>query len=269
MLEIRHLSARYQAREPVLRGVELEADEAGVVALLGSNGAGKTSLMRAISGTIGLYAGSVIEGRVRFAGEDITGADPARIAAMGLAQVPEGRRVFTSLSVDENLDAGAYTTRSTAVRERRREEVFDLFPRLSDRRRQPAGTLSGGEQQMLAMGRALMSGPRMLLLDEPSLGLAPQLVDLIARTITDISAGGVPVLLVEQNAAMALRISRRAYVLDLGATVLEGRSEDLASSDEVQRLYLGESSGLVDAAEPDLGTGAASAPTRTLERWSA
>jgi branched-chain amino acid transport system ATP-binding protein len=268
LLEITNLSARYQAREPVLRGLDLEADEAGVVTLLGSNGAGKTSLMRAVSGTIGLYAGSVVEGRVCFAGDDITGADPALIAAMGLAQVPEGRRVFTHLSVDENLDAGAYTTRSNAVRERRREEVFDLFPRLSDRRRQPAGTLSGGEQQMLAMGRALMSGPRMLLLDEPSLGLAPQLVDLVARTVTDISASGVPVLLVEQNAAMALRVSQRAYVLELGATVLEGRSEDLASSDDVQRLYLGESGALVDAGEPDAATDVA-ARTPTLERWSA
>jgi branched-chain amino acid transport system ATP-binding protein len=237
------------------------------VALLGSNGAGKTSLMRVISGTFGLYAGSVIGGSVRFAGENITGADPARVAAMGLAQVPEGRRVFTSLSVDENLEAGAYTTRRAAVRARRRDEVLDLFPPLRDRAEQAAGTLSGGEQQMLAIGRGLMSGPRMLLLDEPSLGLAPQLVNVIARTITEISSNGVPVLLVEQNAAMALRVSQRAYVLDLGATVLEGRSEDLASTDEVQRLYLGDSGGFLDGAEADAATGMGSAPT--LERWSA
>jgi branched-chain amino acid transport system ATP-binding protein len=268
MLEITELSARYQTREPVLRGVSLTADETGVVALLGSNGAGKTSLMRAISGTIGLYAGSVVSGRVRFAGEDITGADPARIAAMGLAQVPEGRHVFTSLNVDENLDAGAYTTRSRSVREQRRTEIFDLFPRLSERRQQPAGTLSGGEQQMLAIGRAMMSGPHMLLLDEPSLGLAPQLVEVIAKTVVDISLRGVPVLLVEQNAAMALRVSQRAYVLELGATVLDGASADLRSNNEVQRLYLGDAAGAGDLVQPDL-TLPEPAPTRTLTRWSA
>ncbi|WP_433464123.1 ABC transporter ATP-binding protein [Spirillospora sp. CA-128828] len=240
MLDIEGLVVRYGAREPVLHGVSLEVAEAGVVALLGANGAGKTSLMRAISGTLPLHGGSVAAGSIRFLGKDIAGDDPAGVVGGGLVQAPEGRHVFGALTVDENLDAGAITVRSREARARTRDQMFGLFPRLAERRRQRAGTLSGGEQQMLAIARALVSQPKLLLLDEPSLGLAPLLVKQIGETVREISRDGVPVLLVEQNAAMALSVANHAYVLELGRVVLSGPADELAHSDEVRRLYLGE-----------------------------
>jgi branched-chain amino acid transport system ATP-binding protein len=244
VLAIEDLVVRYGPREPVLRGVELSVAESGaesgVVALLGANGAGKTTLMRAVSGTIDLHGAMIVTGSIRFLGEELAGANPATVVARGLVQVPEGRRIFGSLTVDENLDAGAITVRSREARARRRAEVFELFPRLAERRRQRAGTLSGGEQQMLAIGRALMARPKLLLLDEPSLGLAPLLVRRIGEAIRQISRDGVPVLLVEQNAAMALSVAHRAYVLELGRVVLDGPADELSRSDRVRRLYLGE-----------------------------
>jgi branched-chain amino acid transport system ATP-binding protein len=240
VLAIEDLVVRYGAREPVLHGIELSVAESGVVALLGANGAGKTTLMRAVSGTLPLHGGAVAAGSVRFLGEQLTAANAATVVARGLVQVPEGRHIFGSLTVDENLDAGAITVRSREARARGRTEVFDLFPRLAERRKQRAGTLSGGEQQMLAIARALMARPKLLLLDEPSLGLAPMLVRRIGEAIGQISREGVPVLLVEQNAAMALSVAHRAYVLELGRVVLDGPADELSRSDRIRRLYLGE-----------------------------
>ncbi|MCA2226407.1 ABC transporter ATP-binding protein [Nonomuraea aurantiaca] len=260
MLDIEGLVVRYGAREPVHHGVSLEVAEAGVVALLGANGAGKTSLMRAVSGTLPLHGGSVTAGSIRFLGQEVAGANPASVVAQGLVQVPEGRHVFGALTVDENLDAGGITVRSREARARTRRQLFEMFPRLAERRKQRAGTLSGGEQQMLAIARALMARPKLLLLDEPSLGLAPMLVKQIGETVRDISREGVPVLLVEQNAAMALSVAHRAYVLELGRVVLSGPADELARSDEVRRLYLGEESG------PRPGE---ARPVPELDRWTA
>jgi branched-chain amino acid transport system ATP-binding protein len=258
MLDIDRLLVTYGAREPVIKEVSLQVGDAGVVALLGSNGAGKTTLMRAISGTLPLYGGAVRGGSVRFLDRAVEKSSPAAIVRSGLVQVPEGRHVFAALSVAENLAAGALPVRSRTEREKSRKHVLELFPRLAERLRQPAGTLSGGEQQMLAIARALMSRPRLLLLDEPSLGLAPRLVQVIAETIRNISGEGVPVLLVEQNAAMALSLARSAYVLELGRVVLRGAADELAGSDEVRRLYLGESA---DESARE------AAPVPALSRW--
>jgi branched-chain amino acid transport system ATP-binding protein len=263
MLEIEGLVVRYGAREPVLHGVSLAVAEAGAVALLGANGAGKTSLMRAVSGTVPLHGGSVAAGSIKFLGQEIAGTNPAAVVAGGLVQVPEGRHVFGPLTVDENLDAGAITVRSREARARARRQVFEMFPRLAERRRQRAGTLSGGEQQMLAIARALMAQPKLLLLDEPSLGLAPRLVKQIGETVREIARDGVPVLLVEQNAAMALSVAHSAYVLELGRVVLSGPAGELAHSDEVRRLYLGED---LEAGHEDPVAGRA---VPQLARWTA
>jgi branched-chain amino acid transport system ATP-binding protein len=260
MLEIEELVVRYGAREPVLAGVSITVAESGVVALLGANGAGKTSLMRAVSSTLDLHGGSVAGGTIRFLGQPITRANPADVVASGLVQVPEGRHVFGGLTVEENLEAGARTVRSREARARARNRVFEAFPRLAERRRQRAGTLSGGEQQMLAIGRALMAQPKLLLLDEPSLGLAPLLVQRIGETVREISRDGVPVLLVEQNAAMALSVAHQAYVLELGRIVLSGPADELSRSDEVRRLYLGGELS-TDAARPR-------AVVPELSRWA-
>ncbi|WP_307800599.1 ABC transporter ATP-binding protein [Actinomadura nitritigenes] len=238
--------------------MSLQVGDAGVVALLGSNGAGKTTLMRAISGTLPLYGGAVRGGSIRFLDRPVEKSSPAAIVRSGLVQVPEGRHVFGALSVADNLAAGALPVRSRTEREKAGKHVLELFPRLAERLKQPAGTLSGGEQQMLAIGRALMSRPKLLLLDEPSLGLAPRLVEVIAETVRNISREGVPVLLVEQNAAMALSLAKSAYVLELGQVVLQGAADELAASDEVRRLYLGESAG---------GTVREAVPVPALSRW--
>lgn len=243
MLTVREVVAQYQSREPVLQGVNLTIPETGIVALLGSNGAGKSTLMKCISGTIPLQGGRVVSGEISFRGTRIDGKGAATIAALGLRQSPEGRRIFSGLTVDENLDAGAFLVKKKSRVEQSRSEVFEIFPRLKERRKQLSGTLSGGEQQMLAIARALMSSPKLLLLDEPSLGLAPQIVEVITETIRNIADSGVPILLVEQNAAMALDLASTAYVLELGRIVLSGSADDLLESGEVQRLYLGDGAG--------------------------
>jgi branched-chain amino acid transport system ATP-binding protein len=218
----------------VLRGVSLAVGPGELVALVGANGAGKTTTLRAISGLLPAAGGAI-----RFAGQRIDAWPPHRIVAGGLLQVPEGRKIFPSLSVRENLDLGGYLPGARGRRGERREQVFALFPVLAERQRQAAGTLSGGEQQMLAIGRSLMGGPRLLMLDEPSLGLAPRVVDRIFDVIATINRQGVPVLLVEQNVQRSLGIADQAYVLDQGTVVLSGPGSELLRREEVRRAYLG------------------------------
>ena len=219
-----------------LKGLSFEVGEGEIVSLIGANGAGKTTAMHTVSGLLRSRTGSV-----EFMDTNITKTEPHRIVKMGLAQVPEGRRVFASMSVLENLEMGAYirTAASKKGIDEDLEMVFTRFPRLKERRKQVAGTLSGGEQQMLAIGRALMSRPRMLLLDEPSMGLSPILVQEIFSCITEVNRGGTTILLVEQNAKMALTVSDRAYVLETGSVVLEGRAADLLDNEQVKEAYLG------------------------------
>ena len=212
----------------------MRADAGEIVTLIGANGAGKTTLLRTISGLVPPRTG-----RIEFEGRDITKVPAHEIVGLGISQSPEGRLVFANLSVADNLELGAYRRKDKPGIAEDRERVFHLFPRLLERRRQSAGTLSGGEQQMLAIGRALMSRPRLLLLDEPSLGLAPLLVREIFRTIRDINARGVTILLVEQNAHMALTVAGRGYVLETGRVVLEDRAASLLQNAEVKKAYLG------------------------------
>jgi branched-chain amino acid transport system ATP-binding protein len=221
-----------------------------IVAVLGANGAGKSTVLRAISGTLPMQNGACDAGTISFEGRNIRGADPGDIVRSGIVQVPEGRRIFGELTVEENLRAGAMTVRSGESRARAYERVFDLFPRLGERRKQRGVLLSGGEQQMLAIGRALMSEPKLLLLDEPSLGLAPKIVERIAEVIQQINRDGTAVVLVEQNAAMALDIASQAYVLEVGEVTLHGPAAELAASTEVQERYLGISGAPVEAHEP-------------------
>ncbi len=232
LLSVDALEVHYGAIH-ALRGVSFHADAGEIVTLIGSNGAGKSTLLRAISG---LVAPSV--GRVHLAGQDVTGARPDVIVAHGCSQVPEGRRIFANLTVLENLQMGAWPRRARTAANL--ERVFALFPRLAERLSQAGGTLSGGEQQMLAIGRALMAEPRVLLLDEPSLGLAPLFVKQIFAIVREINAQGTTVVLVEQNAHQALRVAHRAYVLETGALALEGSAADLARDPRVRAAYLGE-----------------------------
>jgi branched-chain amino acid transport system ATP-binding protein len=263
-LEVRSLSVGYG---PVraLSGISLDVPAGTVVAVLGGNGAGKSTLLRAISRTLGYHRGTVTAGTVHYGGRDLSGTHAARVVASGIVQVPEGRQVFARMTVADNLRAGALG--SSGGRRAARvalARVHALFPVLADRSRQHAGLLSGGEQQMLAMGRALMSGPRLLLLDEPSLGLAPLMAARIAETIQHINTTGTSVLLVEQNAALALRLATTAYVLDVGEVALHGPAAELAASDEVRRRYLG----VVDeTAAEDVGRARTTAPV--LSRWTA
>jgi len=233
LLEVEGLDVYYGAVH-ALKGLSLRADSGEIVTLIGANGAGKTTLLRTISGLVRSRAG-----RVRFEGQDITRLPPHAIVGLGISQTPEGRLIFANLSVGDNLELGAYRRRDRAGIQADRKRVFVLFPRLEERRRQNAGTLSGGEQQMLAIGRSLMSKPRLLLLDEPSLGLAPLLVREIFKTIQEINRAGVTVLLVEQNAHMALSVAGRGYVLETGRVRLEDRADRLLQNDEVKRAYLG------------------------------
>ncbi|MBO1331147.1 ABC transporter ATP-binding protein [Streptomyces sp. VRA16 Mangrove soil] len=246
-----------------LRGVSVHVEQGAVVAVLGGNGAGKSTLLRAVSRTLGFHGGAVTSGEVRFGGRRISGLTPDRIVAAGLCQVPEGRQVFARMTVADNLRAGALgSTGSRARKAAALRRVHDLFPVLADRAHQRAGLLSGGEQQMLAVGRALMAEPKLLLLDEPSLGLAPLMAARIADTVTEINAQGVSVLLVEQNAALALRLASYAYVMEVGEIALHGPADELAGSDEVRRRYLG----VVDeTAAADASGGARQAPA--LTRW--
>lgn len=217
-----------------LKGINLTVGEGEIVSLIGANGAGKSTTLNAISGIV-----KTSPGRITFKGEDLNKIPPHEIVKRGVAQVPEGRRVFANLSVLENLEMGAYARKDKAEIKRNLEAVLERFPRLRERIKQVGGTLSGGEQQMLAIGRALMTRPRLLLLDEPSMGLAPLLVREIFSIIREINQDGTTILLVEQNARMALRISRRAYVLETGKIVLEGPAQELANLDEVKKAYLG------------------------------
>jgi branched-chain amino acid transport system ATP-binding protein len=224
----------YYGEIHALKGVALEVRAGEIVALLGSNGAGKTTTLRTVSGLL-----VPRRGQVAFEGAPLTGTPAHDIVMRGIAHVPEGRRIFNRLSVRENLMMGAYTRQDGRVAEDL-DRVVALFPRLGERMTQVAGTLSGGEQQMLAIGRALMASPRVLLLDEPSMGLAPVLVEQIFATITDINQQGTTILLVEQNAAMALSIAHRGYVLETGAVVLTGTAAELGDNADIRRAYLGE-----------------------------
>src|SRR5690348_18164049 len=239
MLVVRELEVTYQGVIAAVRGVSLEVPERGVVALLGANGAGKTSILRAISGLLRTQGGRITHGLVEFDGQPITALEATRIVRMGIAQVLEGRRLFGSLSVEENLRAGAFASRDAAATRRSYDRVMELFPILRERRRSAAGYLSGGEQQMLAIGRALMANPRLLLLDEPSLGLAPVMVEQIRTIITDINAQGTSVLIVEQNAMMALSIARHGFVMENGKVVLDGPADELMANQDVRESYLG------------------------------
>jgi branched-chain amino acid transport system ATP-binding protein len=232
ILEVEKIDVFY-GRIQALRGVSLQVEAGEIVTLIGANGAGKTTTLRAISGLTPASQGSI-----RFQGQAITHLQAEDIVVKGVGHAPEGRRIFSRMSVRENLDLGAYIRRDGASRADM-ERVFTLFPRLRERERQLAGTLSGGEQQMLCIGRALMSRPKLLLLDEPSLGLAPLMVDTIFKVIRDINQEGTTVLLVEQNALKALGVANRGYVLETGRIVKEGSAKSLLESPDVQRAYLG------------------------------
>jgi branched-chain amino acid transport system ATP-binding protein len=237
VLAVSNLEVVYDDVVLVLRGVSLEVPDNKVVGLLGANGAGKTTLLRALSGLLDIHHGEVTRGRITLDGDRIDHLDPQQIVARGISQVLEGRRVFGEFTVEENLRVGAHTRpkdRATNL-----ERVYTLFPRLQERRAQVAGYLSGGEQQMLAMGRAMMTDPRYLLLDEPSLGLAPQLVGTIRDLITQINESGTTVLLVEQNASMALSIADHGYVLENGRVVMDKPAADLLEDDDIREFYLG------------------------------
>lgn len=233
MLKVNNLEVHYGAIK-ALRGISFDVNEGEIITLIGSNGAGKTTTLHAISNIIKKTSGSVF-----FQGADISSMSPDLIVKTGLVQVPEGRRIFANLTVRENLDMGAYTRKDKDGIVRDVEKVYELFPRLKERIRQIAGTLSGGEQQMLAIGRALMTSPKLLLLDEPSMGLAPILVDEIFHIIRTINDAGTTVLLVEQNAFKALGIATRAYILETGVIVKSGTGQDLLKDDSVRQAYLG------------------------------
>jgi branched-chain amino acid transport system ATP-binding protein len=234
ILEVTGLRVDYGGIQ-ALRGISLEVPEGQVVALIGANGAGKTTTLRAISRMLRPSAGTV-----RFLGEDVTRLESHQLVARGMAHAPEGRGIFLNLTVRENLELGAYLRRDRAGIAADADKNYALFPILAERRDQVSGTLSGGEQQMLAVARALMSRPRLLLLDEPSLGLAPQVVQLIFQVLRDVSASGVSLLLVEQNAHKALQLAHRAYVLETGNIVMTGTGQELLASPEVRKAYLGE-----------------------------
>jgi len=232
MLELEGVNAGYKDLQ-VLWGVSLRVEEGELVALVGPNGAGKTTTLRIISGLLRPTAGTV-----RFRGAPLDREPPHRIVEMGISQVPEGGRVFTGMSVEENLELGAFTPRARKEKDQTLRRVYQLFPRLEERKKQRAGTLSGGERQMLAIGRALMSQPRLLLLDEPSFGLAPLIVEQIFAMITEINRQGVAVLLVEQNVRAALELAQRAYVIENGRIVGEGSGDALLSFESVRSAYL-------------------------------
>jgi len=234
MLEVENVHA-YYGKIHALKDISLNIDKGEIVTLIGANGAGKSTTLKTISGLLRPRQGSV-----RLEGEDLTTLLPHHIVTKGVIQVPEGRRIFGQLTVKENLDMGAFTCRDSQLIKTNLDKVFNLFPRLKERRRQVAGTLSGGEQQMLAMGRALMATPQLLLLDEPSMGLAPVLVDSIFDTIRQLHADGTTILLVEQNARMALQVASRGYVIQTGEVVLSDTAENLQKNEMVRKAYMGE-----------------------------
>ena len=234
MLEVKDLNVYYGVIQ-ALKGISFEVEEGDVIALIGANGAGKTTTLHTITGLIPAKSGSIV-----FEGKDITRVPGHKLVSMGIAHVPEGRRVFAQLTVLQNLKMGAYTRNDKQEIEETIQKVYKRFPRLEERKNQLAGTLSGGEQQMLAMGRALMSKPRIILMDEPSMGLSPIFVNEIFDIIQKVSAGGTTVLLVEQNAKKALSIADRGYVLETGKIVLEGKASELLNDESVKKAYLGE-----------------------------
>jgi branched-chain amino acid transport system ATP-binding protein len=267
LLQVSGLTVRYGRTISGLADVDVDVPPASITAVLGANGAGKSTLLRAISGTLPLHRGKVTAGTITLEDRDITKLDPAETVAAGVVQVPEGRQVFATMTVEENLRAGALIV----PKEKRgpaRDRVFELFPRLAERRTQRAGLLSGGEQQMLAMGRALMSNPKVLLLDEPSLGLAPKMISLIGEIIAEINAAGTAVRLVEQNAAMALKVAQNVVVLEVGRLALTGTADDVRDSPELAALYLG---GHGDSQESEEAAQEPATPVarRTLSKWQA
>jgi len=231
MLKIDDIHVYYGAIHAI-KGVSFEVNEGEIVALIGANGAGKSTILKTVSGLMHPRSGSIT-----FMDKNIAHTDAYKLVHQGLAHVPEGRRIFLQMTVQENLEMGAYTQKEVAKEEL--DKIFALFPRLQERRKQIAGTLSGGEQQMLAMSRALMSKPKLIMLDEPSMGLAPILVDQIFSIIKELHAAGTTILLVEQNASKALEVADRAYVLETGSITLSGTGEELANSDDVRKAYLG------------------------------
>ncbi len=233
MLKVSNLNISYKKINAV-RDVSFEIREGEIVSLIGSNGAGKTSTMRAISGLVKARSGSIL-----FNGQEVLGMSPTQIVASGIVHVPEGRQVFSKLSVGENLEMGGFLTKDRKVVRERMDRIFELFPILKERIHQKAGSLSGGEQQMLAIGRGLVTGSKLLLLDEPSLGLAPIIVEQVFEVIQKLKESGMTILLVEQNAWDAMAISNRTYIMESGAIVLEGPSEEVAENEEVKRIYLG------------------------------
>lgn len=233
MLQVKDIDVYYGAIH-ALKKLSIEVEQGSIVTLIGANGAGKTTTLKTISGLLRSKTGSIT-----FNNTDITRVAPEKIVDMGISQVPEGRRVFPSMTVLENLEMGAYLRKDKKAIDDDMDNVFTRFPRLKERRKQLAGTLSGGEQQMLAIGRALMARPQLMLMDEPSMGLAPLLVKEIFEIVKDINAKGTTILLVEQNAKMALSIAHKAYVIETGEIVLEGNAADLMKSDEVKKAYLG------------------------------
>ncbi len=234
MLEIEHLNT-YYGHIHALRDVSITVEKGEIVTMIGANGAGKSTMLKTTSGLLRPRTGSI-----QLEGEELTRLAPHTIVTKGVVQVPEGRRIFGQLTVMENLDMGAFTSRDGNRNKKNLDRVFELFPRLKERSKQVAGTLSGGEQQMLAMGRALMTEPRLLLLDEPSMGLAPVLVESIFDTISRLNNAGTTILLVEQNARMALQVASRGYVLQSGQVVLSDSADNLASNEMVRQAYLGE-----------------------------
>ena len=239
MLEIANLEVVYNEVVLVLRGLSIEVPEGDIVALLGSNGAGKTTTTRAITGLLDVHEGKVTKGSVTFNGEQIDNKNPSTIVRSGISQVLEGRRIFAELTVDENLTAGAITSKDKVAIKTAHERVMTMFPVLAERRKSVAGYLSGGEQQMLAIGRALMVDPKLLILDEPSLGLAPKLVAQIRDTIVEINKDGTSVLLIEQNANMALSIANYGYIMETGKIVMDGVASKLLKDEDVREFYLG------------------------------
>ena len=235
MLEVENVHA-YYGKIHALKNVSLNIDKGEIVTLIGANGAGKSTTLRTMSGLL-----KPRQGAIQLNGEDLTRFKPHEIVTKGVIQVPEGRRIFGQLTVMENLDMGAFTCRDSQLTEENLNRVFTLFPRLKERSRQVAGTMSGGEQQMLAMGRALMANPKILLLDEPSMGLAPVLVDSIFETIQQLHASGTTILLVEQNARMALQVASRGYVIQTGEVVLDDSADRLNENEMVRKVYMGES----------------------------
>jgi branched-chain amino acid transport system ATP-binding protein len=239
MLSVENLEVVYNDVVLVLRGISLEVGSDQIVALLGANGAGKTTTLRAITGLLEVHEGDITKGEISFDGNKVTHIDPSKRVALGISQVMEGRRIFAELNVEENLRAGAYVNKNGKAVKEAHDRVMQLFPRLKERRTATAGYLSGGEQQMLAIGRALMQDPKLLILDEPSLGLAPLLVQEVRDIIVEINKQGTAVLLIEQNATMALSIASHGYIMETGKMVMDGEAEKLLNDEDVKEFYLG------------------------------